>query len=169
MRRKCLERFPHRRLQRKPPVSNPGMHHGTCVTHVPWCMSGSLTLGGGENVPGIPSACAPAILRIWYEAREIINLCLFLLGDATIWPIDQRQIRMNIVSRGKMEHRVFWKNHARGGSIFKSTWFLSSASSASWMEIKLAVDHVFSISQKRNFTVLIYQFTRVLTSSALTN
>ena len=34
------------------------MHHGTCVTHVPWCMSGSLTLGGGENVPGIPGACA---------------------------------------------------------------------------------------------------------------
>ena len=34
------------------------MHHGTCVTHVPWCMSGSLTRGGGENVPGIPGACA---------------------------------------------------------------------------------------------------------------
>ena len=25
------------------------MHHGTCVTHMPWCMSGSLTRGGGEN------------------------------------------------------------------------------------------------------------------------
>ena len=24
-------------------VSDPGMHHGTCITHVPWCMSGSLT------------------------------------------------------------------------------------------------------------------------------
>ena len=45
------------------------MHHGTCVTHVPWCMSGSLTCGGGENVPGIPGACAPAILRIWQEAH----------------------------------------------------------------------------------------------------
>ena len=29
--------------------SDPGMHHGTCVTHVPLCMSGSLTRGGGEN------------------------------------------------------------------------------------------------------------------------
>ena len=28
-----------------PRVSNPDMHHGTCVTHVPWCMSGSLTRG----------------------------------------------------------------------------------------------------------------------------
>ena len=35
-----------------------GMHHGTCVTHVPWCMSWSLTRGGKENVPGIPGACA---------------------------------------------------------------------------------------------------------------
>ena len=35
------------------------MHQGTCVTHVPWCMSGLLTRGGGENVPGIPGACAP--------------------------------------------------------------------------------------------------------------
>ena len=26
-------------------VSNPDMHHGTCVTHVPWCMPGSLTSG----------------------------------------------------------------------------------------------------------------------------
>ena len=46
------------RLQRKALVSDPGMHHGTCVTHVPWCMSGSLTRVGGENVPGIPGACA---------------------------------------------------------------------------------------------------------------
>ena len=46
--------FPRHRLQWKTPVSYPGMHHGTCVTHVPWCMSGLLVPGGGENVPGIP-------------------------------------------------------------------------------------------------------------------
>ena len=28
-----------------PRLSNPDMHHGTCVTHVPWCMLGSLTSG----------------------------------------------------------------------------------------------------------------------------
>ena len=27
--------FPANDLKRKPLVSNPGMHHGTCVTHVP--------------------------------------------------------------------------------------------------------------------------------------
>ena len=57
-RRECRERFLRHWFQRKPLVSDPGMHHGTCVTHVPWCMSGSLTHGGGENVPGIPGACA---------------------------------------------------------------------------------------------------------------
>ena len=57
--------FPRRRLQRKLLVSDPGMHHGTCVTHVPWCMSVSPIRGGGENVPGIPGACASASLRIW--------------------------------------------------------------------------------------------------------
>ena len=63
--------FPRRRFQRKPLVSDPGMHHGTCVTHVPWCMSGSLACGDGENVPGIPGACAPASLRIWQEAHAL--------------------------------------------------------------------------------------------------
>ena len=58
MRRECRERFPRHRLQGKPLVSDRGMHHGTWVTHVPWCMSGLLTRGGGENVPGIPGACA---------------------------------------------------------------------------------------------------------------
>ena len=38
MRRECRERFP-----RHHGSSNPDMHHGTCVTHVPWCMPGSLT------------------------------------------------------------------------------------------------------------------------------
>ena len=43
-------------------VSDADMHHGTCFTHVLWCMAGSLSfsfeVGGGENVPGIPGACA---------------------------------------------------------------------------------------------------------------
>ena len=59
MRWECRGRFPHHRLK-KTPLSDPHMHHGTCVTHVPWCMSGSLTHGGEENVPGtgIPGAWA---------------------------------------------------------------------------------------------------------------
>ena len=73
--------FPRRRFQRELLVSDPGMHHGTCVTHVPWCMSGSLTCGDGENVPGIPGACAPAILRIWQEAHAL----MFLFSCASVY------------------------------------------------------------------------------------
>ena len=57
MRRECREHFPRHRLQRKPLVSDPAMHHGTFVTHVPWCMSRSPTRGGGKNGTGIPGAC----------------------------------------------------------------------------------------------------------------
>ena len=67
MRRKCRERFP--RIQRKPLVSEPGMHHGTCFTHVPWCMSGLLTRGGRENDLGIPGACATC--NFTYLARGL--------------------------------------------------------------------------------------------------
>ena len=52
------ETVPSHRVQRKPLVINPGMHHGACIKHVPWCMSGSLTRGGEENQPGILGACA---------------------------------------------------------------------------------------------------------------
>ena len=42
--------------------SDPDMHHGTCVTHVSWCVLGSLTSGfiwcrWRGNVLGIPGAC----------------------------------------------------------------------------------------------------------------
>ena len=40
---------PRRRHLRKRLVSDPGMHHGTCVTHVPWCTSGPLIRGGRKK------------------------------------------------------------------------------------------------------------------------
>ena len=58
-----------------PHVSDPDMHHGTCVTHVPWCMPGSLTSGfiwnwrRGKTFPAFPAHAQPAILRIWKEAH----------------------------------------------------------------------------------------------------
>ena len=55
MRQECRVHF--LQFQRKPLVSDPDMHHDTCVAHVPWCMSGSLTCAGEENVPGISDAC----------------------------------------------------------------------------------------------------------------
>ena len=40
------------------------MHHATCFTHVPWCMSGSLTRGGGKTFPAFPAHAQSANLRI---------------------------------------------------------------------------------------------------------
>ena len=67
------------RLQRKLLLSDPGMYHGTCVLHVPWCMTGSPTRSGGENVTGIPGECATRNLT--YLARGPWLLC-----DATWGP-----------------------------------------------------------------------------------
>ena len=87
MRQECRERFPRQRVQRKPRVSDPDMHHGTCLTHVPWCMSGSLTRGGGVNVPGIPGACATR--NFAYLVRgpyHICKECWFLWIHIQIFP-----------------------------------------------------------------------------------
>ena len=51
--------FPRRWFKRKLLVSDHGMHHGTCVTHVPWCMSGSLTCGDGKTFPAFPAHAHP--------------------------------------------------------------------------------------------------------------
>ena len=58
-------------------VSDPDMHHGRCVTHVPWCMQGSpylrfpLKSVMGKTCPAFPAHAQPAILRIWQEAHFI--------------------------------------------------------------------------------------------------
>ena len=56
MRRECRERFPRHRLQKKPLVSDPGIHHGTYVTHAH--VGIAITCRGGEYIPGIPGVCA---------------------------------------------------------------------------------------------------------------
>ena len=58
-----------------PPISKEtasyaGMHHNTCVTHVPWCMSGSLTRQVAEKTfPAFPVHAQPTISCIWQEAH----------------------------------------------------------------------------------------------------
>ena len=62
-------------LSPPPQVRDPDMHHGTCVTHVPGCMSGSLISGflwsrlRGETFPAFPAHAQATILRIWQEAH----------------------------------------------------------------------------------------------------
>ena len=83
MRRECQKRFPRHRVQRKPIDSDPDMHHGTCVTHVPWCMSGLLTRGDGANVPGIPGACVTR--NFTYLVRGICMALILAIGRVFEW------------------------------------------------------------------------------------
>ena len=63
-----------------PRVSDPDMHHGTCVTHVPWCMPGSLTKGflwsrrRGKTFSAFPAHAQSTILRICWEAHSKLFL-----------------------------------------------------------------------------------------------
>ena len=88
---------------------DPDMHHGTCVTHVPWCMPGSLTCGflwnrrRGRNVPGIPGACA--ICNIRYLVRGPLRLGTVvdeLFHPTICWPCDYSSmlgLKFNYVGR----------------------------------------------------------------------
>ena len=134
MRRDCRERFPRHRRQRKPLVSDPGMHHGTCVKHVPWCMPGSLTRGGGEMFPSFPAHAQPAILRIWQAAHvservpsywyilrllqmiRWINIMLFK-NFTTITPIDRRRPRNPVKPLCKLPSSL-WTAYS---TVFKLT------------------------------------------------
>ena len=102
MQRKSRERFPRHCLQRKTLVSDLGMHHGTCVTHVPWCMSRSLICGGGENVPGFPGACTTHTFM--YLAR---GPCLYLI-ESSDW-VQIGYISANTVGCLEMMPRVLWQ------------------------------------------------------------
>ena len=75
-----MGRFPRHRFKKKTLVSNPVMHHGTCVTHVPWCMSGSLTRGDGENALRIPGACAT---RKFTYGHFVAFCCVMLQANPT--------------------------------------------------------------------------------------
>ena len=97
--------FPHHRLQRKPLVNDAGMYHGTCATHVPWCMPASLTRGGGENVHGIPDACASR--NVMYLARGP-----YIKTNSSAIPLSYQTIltreRPNFKS---LKSHINWENH----------------------------------------------------------
>ena len=85
-----------------PWVSDPDIHHGTCMTHVPWCIPGSLiscflwSSVTGKTVPAFQAHAQPAILCIWQEAHgdgiilynwwnhRMLKVILFILAHESI-------------------------------------------------------------------------------------
>ena len=104
--------FPCHRLQRKPLISNPGMHHGTCVTHVPWCMSGSLTCDGGENVPGIQ---AHAQTQFYVSGKRPITLGWWPPGAEVYWTQGVVGILLGYHPMYPAKPVVVYPDHAVGG------------------------------------------------------
>ena len=64
-------------------IGHPSMHHGTCATYVPWCMSVSLTGGGWKIVPGIPGACATR--NFTYLTRGLCELMKTQFTYTCMW------------------------------------------------------------------------------------
>ena len=60
-----------------PWVSDPSMHHSTCVTHLPWCMPGSLTSG---------------FLWSWWHSRRMCNPPFCVSGKRPIKDISPKLI-----------------------------------------------------------------------------
>ena len=75
-----------------PRVSVPDMHHGTCVTHVPWCMPWSLNSGflsswrAGKMFPTFLAHAQTPLLCIWQEAHADPNLVVVV--HANILPLN---------------------------------------------------------------------------------
>ena len=123
MRRECRERFPRHQFRRKPPISDPGMYYGTCVTHVPRCMSGTLTCGGGQNITGIPGTCA--ICNFTYLVRG--QWCLSRLVPASSCPhgLPFEQISNFIRSLFKLQFKL---GHGWVISANRNIWHIASQS-----------------------------------------
>ena len=118
--RECRECFPRHQLQRKPLVSDPGMHYGMCVTHMPWCMSGLLNRGGWQNVPG---ACATRNVEYLVRGPWYGNDVCFI-GFCQSKPSITRWIPLHTVIKG---FDVFF-----GASLHK---LLNKQSALWWFEM----------------------------------
>ena len=64
------------------------------------------------------------------------------------------RVRVKMEHKGKMEHSVFWKKHARCGSLFASAWFPSLISVVRHIKIELVDNHLVNTTQKLNFPIL---------------
>ena len=141
MRRECREHFPLHRLQRKPLVSDRGMHHGTCVTHMPWCMSGSLTRGDGENVPGIPGACTTRNFTYlargpWPKTQKAVN-CPHPVAFRFVFPflISEILYRSKVFFRSDKFNIHIWTRETNFIASYRiEAWWFNEEFPLSWAQ-----------------------------------
>ena len=110
-------------------VSDPDMHHGTCVTYVPWCMPGSLTCGflwsrwRGGMFPAFPAHAQLAILRNWQEAHDL-HFHFSGTGANVLLPRSQwgNPVDIDQFDHGNIQPGA---NHVILSDIFEQRWLIA--------------------------------------------
>ena len=120
-----------------PRVSDPDMHHCTCITHVPWCMPGSLTSGflwsqrREKTFPAFPAHAQPAILLKRKSPMELLgSLCLYekLLGPTKFTvQLLHLSIELLVPCTAVANHLTMtvgiWVRSRNFGCLVTCTWF----------------------------------------------
>ena len=93
-----------------PRVSDPDIHHGTCVTHVPWSMPGSLTSGFlWDRWRGKRSRhprCMRKLLFYVSGRRPIVPFCVLAYRCTSGWMI--RKTHTPTLSPSKHSANLIW-------------------------------------------------------------
>ena len=143
--------FPRRRLQRKPLVSDIGMRHGTCVTHVPWCMSGSLVSGGGKTFPAFPAHAHPQFSVS--DKRPMTISSSRIVGCKNTSPISVN--RMQVYAKATPYGRDLWIQFQWKRT--KTIWFRAEEGFTSVFSIIRMIWKLFSnVSSAWIFALLIF-------------
>ena len=106
-----------------PCVSNPDMQHGTCVTHVSWCMPGSLTSSFlWSRLRGKPSWHSRRMRSPQYyvsgkrsKACRLIYVS-WILGYLLQYDLDQTALFVLISKQGIIDNIIFPPMHLTGES-----------------------------------------------------
>ena len=100
MRRDWREHLP------RPAVSDPDMHHGTCMKHVPWCMPGSLTRG---------------LLCRWRGKRSQHSRCM---RNPQSYVSGKRPMKISVIGYLNWLVVFLWAPHRKGNKSAKGayTW-----------------------------------------------
>ena len=115
------------RVKRKPLISDPGIHHGTCVTHMPWCIAGSVTRGSrGKRSKHFLRMCNPQFYvsgkRPIQGSIYITLLKIYYQPNGKSWYTNYINAHVDIVSTGPSMDSALHACHA----IMRLYWSWSS-------------------------------------------
>ena len=115
-----------------PRVSDPHIHHGRCVTQVPWCrdhkIAVSFEVGSRENVTSIPGACATRNFTYLVRSPWCV-ICGFIVWSTPCIDI----VTLYITSYYKHYENVFAKTRKQNNAkILLYKWRLIVYLEESW-------------------------------------